>query len=144
MYAVLAGLLCTQGKYVEAENIAMQVLSRCGDVVQPKLVVSRLAAEVLSQSCHAQGRLGEALEAIKMASESNGRMQHPNYEIMKDCERRISDITREMVQLRKSGDEYFPRMSSLQRGLNEVAGHVDSGLDLLSNNRVSTFANSWP
>jgi hypothetical protein len=142
--ANLADLLCIQGKYVEAENIAMQVLRRCGDVSGLQLRTLCLAATVLSSSCHAQGRLEEALEAIKMASESNGRMQHPNYEIMKDCERRISDITREMVQLRKSGDEYFPRMSSPQRGLNEVAGHVDSGLDLLSNNRVSTFANSWP
>lgn len=144
MDAGLADLLCKQEKYVEAEKIATQVLRRCDDVYAPKQGIRCYSAWILSTSCRAQGRLEEALEAIKMASESNGRMQHPNYEIMKDCERRISDITREMVQLRKSGDEYFPRMSSPQRGLNEVAGHVDSGLDLLSNNRVSTFANSWP
>jgi hypothetical protein len=141
---ILADLLCKQGKYVEAENIAMQILRRCGDVVGLYLGIPRLAAMVLSRSCHAQGRLEEALEAIKMASESNGRTQRSNYGLMKQWERSISDITREMAQLRKPGDEDFPRMNYPQRGLNEVAGHVDSDLDLLSNNRVSTFPNSWP
>jgi hypothetical protein len=143
MYAVLADLLCTQGKYVEAENIAMQVLTRCGDVYRLKRIPCH-AAGVLSRSYHAQGRLEEALEAIKMASELNARMQCPDYGVMKEFERRISDITREMVQHRKPGDEDFPRMNSPQRGLNEVAGYVDSDLAHLSNNRVSTFPNSRP
>ncbi len=63
---------------------------------------------------------------------------------MEECERRIKDITREMDQLRKPGDEDFPCMNSPQRDLNEVAGRVDSDVDLLSNNSVSTFPNSWP
>jgi hypothetical protein len=150
MYAILADLLCKQEKYVEAENIAMQVLRRCEDVVESKMGIPCLAAMVLSRSCHAQGRLEEALKATKMASELNGselngRAQRPySGAVMEECERRIKDITREMDQLRKPGDEDFPRMNSPQQGLNEVAGRVDSDLDLLSNNRVSTFPNSWP
>jgi hypothetical protein len=145
MDAILADLLYKQEKCVEAEKIAKQVLRRCGNVFGSKCRIPRLAALVLSNSCYAQGRLEDALEASKMASESNARMQGPDYEVTKkECERRIRDITREMDQLRKPGDESFPRMDSPQRSLSEVAGHVDSDLDLLSNNRVSTFPNPWP
>ncbi len=50
-----------------AEKIAMQVLRRCDEVYAPKHDIPRYAAQILSQSCRAQGRLEEALEAIKMA-----------------------------------------------------------------------------
>ncbi len=123
----------------------MQVLRRCGDVYGSKCRIPRLAYMVLSHLCYAQGRLEEALEATKMASESNARMQGPDYGVkLIELEKRLRHITREMDQLRKSGGEDFPRMNSPQRDLSEVAGHVDSDLDLLSNNRDSTFSNPRP
>jgi hypothetical protein len=138
MDATLADLLCRQGKYVEAENIDMQVLRRCGDVD-----VSRLAAMVLSRLFHAQGRLEEALEAIKMVSELNARMQCPDDKVTKECERKFKEITQEIGQLRKPWGGDFASMNSPQRGLNEVAGHMGSDLDLLGNKRVLTLPNSW-
>jgi hypothetical protein len=144
MDANLADLLCKQEKYVEAEKIAMQVFRRYEDGYAPKQRIPRLAAMVLGRSYHAQGRLEEALKATKMASELNARTQVPEYGVIQECERRIRDISREVDQLRKPGDEDFPRMNSPQRGLNEVADHVDSDLDLLSNNGVSSFPYSWP
>jgi hypothetical protein len=144
MNAILADLLCKQAKYVEAEKIAMQVLRQCEDVYARKHEKLCYAATVLRRSCHAQGRLEEALEATKMASESNARIRSPDYAVIQECEGRIRDITREMDKLRKPGNEDFPRMNSPQRGLNEVAGHVDSVLGLWSNNTISTFPNSGP
>ena len=121
----------------------MQVLRRCDDRYESKCKISRLAARILSESCRAQGRLEEALEALKKASELNARMQCPDDKVTKECERKFKEITQEIGQLRKSWGGDFASMNSPQRGLNEVAGHMDSDLDLLGNNRVSTFPNSW-
>jgi hypothetical protein len=143
MDAGLADLLCKQEKYVEAEKIATQVLRRCDDVYAPKQGIRCYAAWILSTSCRAQGRLEEALEAIRMAFE-DARTWGPNDELTKKCKRNVKEITQEISQLCKPWGGDFASMNSPLRGLNEVTGHMDSDLGLLRNDMVSTFLTSWP
>jgi hypothetical protein len=135
--AILAEFLNQPLRFMEAEKVALKVLTIYGDVYCSKDEITYLSALILGWSHRRQGRLEQALASIRTAFEGYTRTRGSYHALTKECERRTIALTEEVNQ-RKSGNGASPRARDSTQVLRGFLGLTNYDLGLSSNDLVWT------
>jgi hypothetical protein len=136
---ILATLLGSQQRFVEAEEVATNVLTICEDVHGKKNLITSRCAMVLGFSYEGQHRLEEAYSAIEKSLDGYAQILGPDHVQTKKCETKLIGLTQKMDQLRKSRNIAFPRTNSPHHTPNGFSGLGDPHLVPFGHSSTS-----WP